>query len=248
MSATQDVRSSAVPSPSSTRRIAESSPNEITGWAIERFGDHRLAITTGFGMEGCALIDMVARTGRHLRITYVDTHFFFAETLRLRDRLVRRYPSLTFVNAGTDITPQRQEESFGPQLWARDPNACCAIRKVDPMARFMATRDVWITAIRRSQSDTRASIRVVEWDWHFDVLKISPMATWTRADVWSYIRANNVPYNELHDRGYPTIGCTHCTIPVAGAQPTTYSRAGRWAGHDKVECGLHVSSAEEAAS
>lgn len=248
MSAAQDSLPSSVTPSQSAGRIADASPSDITAWAVERFGLHRLAITTGFGMEGCALIDMVARTGHPLRITYLDTHFLFPETLRLRDRLVRRYPTLTFVNAGTDVTPEQQAASHGPELWARNPDACCAIRKVDPMALVMAEHDVWITAIRRGQSETRAGIRVVEWDWHFDVLKISPMATWSRTDVWTYIRENNVPYNELHDRGYPSIGCTHCTVPVAGAQATTYSRAGRWAGKTKVECGLHSFPTEEAAS
>ena len=234
--------------PAPTRRIADADPPDITAWAIERFGLHRLVITTGFGMEGCALIDMVARTGQSLRVTYLDTHFLFPETLRLRDRLVRRYPTLTFVNAGTGITPVQQEATHGPRLWERDPDACCSIRKVDPMARVMAEHDVWITAIRRGQSEVRASIRVVEWDWHFDVLKISPMATWSRADVWNYVRERGVPYNELHDRGYPSIGCTHCTVGIPGALPTTYSRAGRWAGLEKTECGLHVAPAGERAS
>ncbi|MCC6318295.1 MAG: phosphoadenylyl-sulfate reductase [Gemmatimonadaceae bacterium] len=248
MSAAQASLPSTGVSPASAGRIADASPPEITAWAIERFGTHRLAVTTGFGMEGCALIDMVARTGHLLRITYLDTHFLFSETLRLRDRLVRRYPTLTFVNEGTPITPAEQEAVHGPELWARDPDTCCTIRKVDPMARVMADHDVWITAIRRGQTDGRASIRVVEWDWHFDVLKISPMAAWSRADVWAYIRANDVPYNELHDRGYPSLGCTHCTVAVAGSLPTTYSRAGRWAGRDKTECGLHLPSTGEAAS
>lgn len=248
MSAAQDsIASSTTPS-TPAGRIADAAPPDIAAWAVERFGLHRLAITTGFGMEGCALIDMVSRTGQPLRITYLDTHFLFPETLRLRDRLVRRYPRLTFVNAGTSFTPEQQEATHGPELWARDPDACCAIRKVNPMARVMAEHDVWITAIRRGQSETRAGIRIVEWDWHFDVLKISPMAGWSRTDVWSYIRANNVPYNELHDSGYPSIGCTHCTVAVAGSQPSTYSRTGRWAGKTKVECGLHVFPADGAAS
>lgn len=247
MSASQASSSALEPSgvpPVAVRRIADAAPPDITAWAIERFGLHRLAITTGFGMEGCALIDMIARTGHPLRVTYLDTHFLFAETLRLRDRLIRRYPTLTFVNAGTDTTPEQQARTHGPRLWERDPDTCCRIRKVDPMARVMAEHDVWITAIRRGQSETRASIRVVEWDWHFDVLKISPMAAWSRTDIWTYIRAHDVPYNELHERGYPTIGCTHCTARVPGALPTTYSRAGRWAGRDKTECGLHVAGEE----
>lgn len=215
-------------------------PPEITAWALERFALWRIVVTTAFGMEGCALVDMVARTGHPLRIIYLDTHFLFPETLALRDRMVRRYPHLTFVNGGTDLTPEAQAATLGPRLWERDPDACCRIRKVEPMRHVLGSGDVWITAIRRDQSAERAQVQVVDWDWRFDVLKVSPMAAWSRTDVWDYIRSNNVPYNELHERGYPSIGCTHCTVPVAGATPTSYSRAGRWQNRDKTECGLHT--------
>jgi phosphoadenosine phosphosulfate reductase len=219
--------------------LANATPPDIVRWAMERFGHWRVTITTSFGMEGCALVDMVARTGRATRITYLDTHFLFPETIALRDRMIRRYPRLRFVNEGTPLTPQAQEATHGPRLWERDPDSCCRIRKVEPMQRVLDESDVWITGIRRDQSDARSHVRAVEWDWRFDVLKISPMARWTRADVWSYIRAHDVPYNELHERGYPSIGCTHCTAAVPGSTPADYSRTGRWPGRGKTECGLH---------
>ena len=220
--------------------LAAASPPEIAAWAIERFSLWRITVTTAFGMEGCALVDMIARIGKPLRVSYLDTHFLFPETLALRDRMVRRYPHLTFVNAGTSFTPAEQESAFGPRLWERSPDKCCGFRKVQPMSQLLGASDVWITAIRREQSAARSGIRVIDWDWRFNVLKISPLAGWTRADVWNYIHEHGVPYNELHERGYPSIGCTHCTAPVQGDALTTYSRAGRWAGTGRTECGLHT--------
>jgi phosphoadenosine phosphosulfate reductase len=220
--------------------IAEDSPPQaIVAWALERSAGRRLALTTAFGLEGCALIDMVAQHGRDVRVIWLDTMFLFPETYRLRDRLAARYPHLRFENHGTRLSPEEQAASHGPELWRRDPDACCRIRKVEPMRQVLADVDVWMTALTRSQSTTRAGTRVVEYDQQYGVLKVNPLVAWDRPRVWEYVRARSVPYNELHERGYPTLGCTHCTAPVAGASVTTYTRAGRWAGTEKTECGLH---------
>lgn len=220
--------------------IGESSPPEdLVAWSIEKFAGRRLAITTAFGMEGCALIDMYARHRKPLTVIYLDTMFFFPETYALRDRLIGRYPHIEFVNRGTTLTPGEQAQRHGEELWKRDPNLCCRIRKVDPMRTALAGVDVWITGIQRSQSAARASTRVVEWDWKYQVIKLSPLANTDRKAIWEYIRKNGVPFNELHERGYPTVGCTHCTSPVEGARLGDYSRDGRWAGTEKTECGLH---------
>ncbi len=220
--------------------IDENSPAEaLVAWALLRFAHQRLILTTQFGMEGCALIDLCARQARHLRVVYIDTRFFFAETYALRDRLIERYPNVSFVDGGTSLSPEEQAAQYGPELWKRDPDLCCRLRKVEPMRAVMQDADVWLTALRRSQSATRANLRVVEWDWKFQVLKVNVLANWSREDVWRYITAHNVPYNPLHERGYPTIGCTHCTQPVEGAGVTDYTRAGRWNGTEKTECGLH---------
>ncbi len=217
----------------------DSSPAALVAWALERFARQRVIITTQFGMEGCALIDMCARHGRPLTVAYLDTMFLFPETYALRDRLMERYANVSFVNRGTDLTPAEQDARHAPQLWRTNPNLCCQLRKADPMRTVMQDVDVWLTALRRSQSPTRANLRVVEWDWKFLVLKVNPLARWERKDVWDYIQTHDVPYNPLHERGFPTIGCTHCTQPVAGATITDYSRAGRWSGTEKTECGLH---------
>ncbi len=218
---------------------AQSTAEELVAWALARFAKQRIIITTQFGMEGCALLDMCARQGKPVRVVYLDTMFFFPETYQLRDRLAARYPNLHFVNGGTTITPQQQSAAHGPDLWTRDPDLCCRLRKVEPMRKVMAEADVWLTALRRSQSATRANLEVVAWDWKFKVLKISPLAAWSREDVWKYIQAHDVPYNPLHERGYPTLGCVQCTNAVEGASVTDYSRDGRWAGTGKKECGLH---------
>ncbi|NOT00344.1 MAG: phosphoadenylyl-sulfate reductase [Phycisphaerales bacterium] len=218
---------------------AESSTEELIAWSLDRFADRRMVMSTSFGMEGCALIDMYAVHGKPLTVAYIDTMFFFEETYRLRDRMIERYPHFEFVNCGTTLTPEQQAEQYGPELWKSDPNLCCRIRKVEPMKGALAGADVWITALRRSQSATRANIQVVEWDWKYQLLKLNPLAQWDRPRIWEYIRAHDVPYNELHERGYPTVGCTHCTAPVAGASAGDYTRVGRWNGQTKTECGLH---------
>jgi phosphoadenosine phosphosulfate reductase len=217
----------------------DSPPEQVVAWMLERFAGRELVLTTSFGMEGCALIDMVAAQGRPVRVVYLDTMFLFPETYRLRDRMAERYPHLLFENRGTSLTPEEQERLFGPELWRRDPDACCGLRKVEPMGAALAGVDVWVTGLTRSQSTTRSTLQVVAWDWQYQLVKVNPLATWTRAQVYDYVRRRGVPYNELHERGYPSIGCTHCTLPVPGNVPGEYSREGRWTGEHKTECGLH---------
>lgn len=220
--------------------VSEDTPTEkLIPWVLDRFTDQNVVITTSFGMEGCALIDMLAAHNRPLTVVYLDTMFFFPETYALRDQMVERYPHLKFVNRGTMMTPQEQEEKYGAELWKRDPDKCCKIRKVDPMLEVMAETDVWITGLRRSQSVTRANLRLVEWDWRYQVLKVSPLVKWEREQIWEYIQKHQVPYNKLHEQGFPTVGCTHCTQRVEGSSIGEYSRNGRWASMEKTECGLH---------
>jgi phosphoadenosine phosphosulfate reductase len=218
-------------------------PQALVAWLLER-SEGRVIFTTGFGMEGCVLVDMLSKAlqgrGATGAVHYLDTHFLFAETHALRETLAQRYPNIRFVNAGTSLTPEEQARVHGPELWKRDPGQCCALRKVAPMALLLEGAAAWVTAIRRSQSEARATISTVEWDDGFGVVKVSPLATWSRADVWAYAQANEVPYNELHDKGYPSIGCTHCTSSVEGATASDYSREGRWPSMRKTECGLHL--------
>jgi phosphoadenosine phosphosulfate reductase len=225
----------------------DSPPQRVVAWALERFAGRELVVTTSFGMEGCALIDMMAAHRRPVRVVYLDTMFLFPETYALRDRMVARYPHLTFENRGTALSPGEQERLFGPELWRRDPDACCRLRKVEPMRAALAGVDVWVTGLTRSQSASRAALEVVAWDWQYQLVKVNPLAGWSRAQVWEYVRTRGVPYNELHERGYPSVGCTHCTVAVPGSEIGQYSREGRWTGEHKTECGLHLIAARRAA-
>lgn len=218
---------------------------DVLEWLKTRFAKElaygRVVMTTSFGMEGCVLIDLIDRAGLDVPIIYLDTGFFFEETHDLRRRLEQRYPRLAFINRGTDLSPEDQARQFGPELWKSDPAACCDLRKVEPMRDVMEGVDVWLTALRRGQSKTRANLPIAGVDAQYGVVKVSPLAEWDRPQVWQYIQAHDVPYNVLHERGYPTVGCTHCTKAVPGSQAWDYSREGRWAGTEKTECGLHWS-------
>jgi len=218
---------------------ARTAPQRLVAWAFERFRGRRLVVTTGFGMEGCAMLDMVAALGGHVEVHWIDTSFLFPEILELRTRLARRYPRLEFVRHATSISPEQQAALHGPELWTRDPDLCCRLRKVEPMAEILSGADAWMTAVRREQSAHRASLDPVAWDPVFELVKISPLVTWSRADVWEHVRRHEVPYNPLHDRGYPSLGCVQCTSAVEGSRPEDYSRDGRWLGRGKTECGLH---------
>ncbi len=217
----------------------EEEASSLLAWTLRRFARQRVVATTGFGLEGCVLIDLLSRLRVPPRVVYLDTHFLFPETYALRDRLVERYPRVRLLDAGTRLTATDQERAFGPALWSRDPDACCRLRKVEPLRGALRGCDAWITGLRREQSAERAGIQAVEWDAQYEVVKVNPLAGWTRSEVWAHVRAHDVPYNPLHLDGYPSIGCTHCTRRVAGLDPEGYSRAGRWAGTGKTECGLH---------
>ena len=218
----------------------DASTGSLIQWSLDQFADRRMVITTGFGMEGCALIDLYAAHERPLDVIYLDTGFFFPETYQLIDELKARYPHLDFINRGTRVTPEEQAARYGDQLWKTNPDLCCELRKVDPMRVALEKVDVWVTALRRSQGPSRVNLKVSEWNDKYDVLKLSPLATWSRQEVRHHVKTHGVPYNQLHDRGYPSLGCTHCTQAVTGLSSQDYSREGRWVGTEKTECGLHT--------
>ena len=214
-------------------------PEELLSWAFSAYGKD-VALATGMGVEGMALLHMAHRINPNVKVFTGDTEFLFPETYDLIERVESRY-GITIERLYSDLAPRDQEISYGRALWASDPDQCCNVRKIEPLRRKLATLDAWITAIRRDQTSTRATIRKIDWDAKFDLVKISPLADWTREKVWSYVLENDVPYNPLHDRNYPSIGCTHCTRAVL---PGEDQRAGRWSGLGKVECGLHTSSSK----
>jgi phosphoadenosine phosphosulfate reductase len=218
---------------------AEDSPMAIIDWAVDRFDHHSIVMTTSFGMEGIALLDMLAGRLPGLRVIYVDTEFLFEETHQLRVQLQQRFRAVQFEAARPLLAPDEQASVYGEELWSSNPDLCCKIRKVEPLSRAIQGVDVWFAALRRSQSATRQAIKIVDWDWQYQLIKICPLASWSREQVYEYVMSRGLPYNELHDRGYPTVGCTHCTKPVTGARPWEYSRDGRWNGNGKTECGMH---------
>jgi phosphoadenosine phosphosulfate reductase len=215
-------------------------PEQVLTWAFATYGSD-VALATGMGVEGMALLDMAIRINPDVKVFTGDTEFLFPETYDLIDRVEERY-GIRIERLFSDLTPEEQQKEFGPKLWARDPDQCCAIRKVEPLRRKLATLDAWITAIRRTQTAERAAIRKIDWDEKFNLVKISPLADWTREKVWNYVVRHDVPYNALHDRNYPSIGCTHCTRAV---KPGEDLRAGRWSGLGKTECGLHTPATPE---
>jgi len=224
------------------KSLAESwKPEQVLAWAFATYGEN-VEVATGFGVEGMALLDMAFRVNPDLKVFTGDTEFLFSETYDLIDRVEEKY-GIKVERLYSDLTPEDQERAYGQALWASDPDQCCALRKVEPLRRKLATLDAWMTAIRRDQTRDRATIRKVDWDPKFNLVKISPLADWTREMVWNYVVRNNVPYNPLHDLNYPSIGCTHCTRAV---QPGEDHRAGRWPGLNKTECGLHTTSAPSA--
>jgi phosphoadenosine phosphosulfate reductase len=161
----------------------------------------------------------------------------------LIDRVEKRY-GIKIERVFSSLTPEEQEQVHGPALWSRDPDRCCNLRKVEPLRNKLKELRAWITAIRRDQTVARGSARKLEWDAKFQLVKVNPIADWTSEMVWSYIRKHEVPYNPLHDRNYPSIGCTHCTRATQAGED---ARSGRWSGFDKTECGLHMPEPQLAA-
>lgn len=208
-------------------------PEAIIAWAVERFPSITLACS--FGAEDVVLVDILQKVCPSTDIFYLDTNLHFQETYETRDRL-EEYYGKSFVQVLPKLTLKEQADQFGEELWKGDPNRCCGIRKVDPLTDILSRYDAWITGIRRDQAPTRANSQKVEYDVKFGLVKFNPLASWTSEDVWNYIRSNKLIYNPLHDKLYPSIGCEKCTRPIAvGEDP----RAGRWAGFEKTECGLH---------
>lgn len=214
--------------------LETASPEEVLRFAVETFPN--LTFACSFGAEDVVLVDMLQRVSPTTDIFYLDTDFHFKETYETRDRLIERYPGIPFVQVKPILTPEQQAELHGDELWKVDANKCCDIRKVEPLTRILSQYEAWITGIRRDQAPTRANAKKIEYDTKFGLVKFNPIAHWTNDDVWNYIRSNNIIYNPLHDNNYPSIGCEYCTRQV---MPGEDPRAGRWAGQEKTECGLH---------
>jgi len=208
---------------------------DVLRWALAEFG-RDVAISSAFGAEGMAIIDMASRIQPDFRIFTIDTEFLFPETYALMDRIEQRY-GVRIERIYSTLSPEAQEGAHGPALWNRNPDQCCNLRKVEPLCRKLNELCAWITGIRRDQTPSRAASPKVAWDKSFGLVKVNPIADWSSQQVWRYLIEHNVPYNPLHDRNFPSIGCTHCTRAIRVGED---QRAGRWSGFSKTECGLHL--------
>ncbi len=223
------------------RRFEHRTAQEVVRWALTDFGDG-LSISTAFGASGIALIHMALAVDPYVDIFYIDTGYFFPETYDLIRRAEERF-GRSFRRIAPALSVEEQSQRYGPTLYAQDPDLCCRLRKVAPLDQALAGRTAWMAALRRDQSPTRADTPILRWDSRHHLVKIAPLARWTEADVWQYVRTHDLPYNDLHDRGYPSIGCWPCTRAV---QPGEDLRAGRWPGLAKLECGLHWAQGQPA--
>ncbi len=206
---------------------------EAIAWALERFGP-RLMFATSFQKTSSVIIHMAHELDPGARFFYLDTELLFPETYATRDALAERFGIQFERYAGISLA--EQEERYGANLWRRDPEACCGIRKVEAMRVALQGAECWVSGIRRSDSETRASARKFGWDVRFGLWKLNPLVDWDDKRIWTYIKEHHVPYNPLHDQGYPSIGCMPCTTrPINGAD----ARSGRWAGTARTECGLN---------
>jgi phosphoadenosine phosphosulfate reductase len=197
---------------------------------VDRFHP-RLAVACSFQKEASVILDLLMRFAPDVRVFTLDTHVLFGETYATWKRVEAHYGIEIAAWSGPSL--QRQAALHGDKLWERDPDACCGLRKVAPLRAALRDVDAWVSGVRREQSASRAGTRKLAWEPKHERWKANPLADWTERDVWGYLVENDVPYHPLHDQGYASIGCTHCTRPGA-------AREGRWAGLEKTECGLHA--------
>jgi phosphoadenosine phosphosulfate reductase len=205
-------------------------PEQVLGFVLEHFPG-RVSLACSFQKEEAVLLEMLFALEPKARVFALDTHVLFPETYAVWREVERRYGTKIEVYEGPSLG--RQAAVHGDELWRSKPDLCCSIRKVEPLSRALADLDAWITGLRRDQSPARANAPKLGWDEQHELWKANPLAAWTDEDCRAYIEERELPVNALHEQGYASIGCTHCTQPGAG-------REGRWAGTAKIECGLHV--------
>jgi phosphoadenosine phosphosulfate reductase len=213
--------------------LEDASAEEVIRWAVEEFGD-RICITSS--MSDAVLIHLASTIKPGIDVLFLDTGYHFPETIGTRDAVSAVYP-VTLVNVTPSRTVAEQDAALGPRLYGRNPDLCCFLRKVEPLERALSGYDAWFTGVRRDETLSRRSARVVEWDAKREMVKVNPIVSWTSEQVDEYIAANGVLVNPLVYDGYPSIGCRTCTLRVA---PGEDPRSGRWAGTGKTECGIHV--------
>jgi phosphoadenosine phosphosulfate reductase len=214
------------------RALAGATAEEIVQWAADTFDD-RLCLTSS--MTDAVLIHLASKVQPGIDVIFLDTGYHFAETIGTRDAVAVVYP-VNVVNVTPERTVAEQDAEFGARLYARDPDFCCHMRKVQPLERALRQYDAWITGVRRDETTSRRNAQAVEWDARRQMVKVNPIVSWTQDDVDEYIAEHGILVNPLVSDGYPSIGCATCTLRIEpGADP----RSGRWAGTGKNECGIH---------
>lgn len=209
------------------------SAHEVIAWTLEHFHP-ALYFACSFQKTSSVVAHIATEIEPSARFFYIDTDLLFPETYETRDRFAAHF-GIEF-DRFHGLSLEEQAAQYGDELWKRSPDLCCGLRKVEPMRRALENVDCWVSGIRRADSASRATAPKFGKDKRFGVWKVNPLADWTERDVWNYIREHHLPYNPLHDRGFPSIGCVPCTSQV---KPGEDPRAGRWAGTQKVECGLN---------
>jgi len=208
--------------------------NDLLRWTDENFGGNYIVASN---MQDAVLVDLAAKVRPGVDVLFLDTGYHFVETIGTRDAVEAVY-DINVVNVTPENPVAKQDQLFGKDLFAREPNECCRMRKVEPLGKALQGYSAWVTGIRRVEAPTRANAPLISWDKAFNLVKINPIAAWTDEEMQAYIDGNDVLVNPLVFEGYPSIGCAPCTAkPVEGADP----RSGRWAGLSKTECGLHAS-------
>lgn len=207
----------------------------VIDWAYSHYGEE-IVYACSFGIEGMVLIDLISKVNPTAKIVFLDTDLHFAETYQLIDKVKERYPGLRIELKKPKLTLEEQAEQYGEELWKTNPNKCCEIRKIVPLTEALTGATAWLSGLRREQSETRKNTQFINLDNKFKSIKVCPLIHWTWKDVWRYAHKNDLPYNILHDTGYPSIGCKPCTTPAFNADDM---RSGRWTGTGKIECGLH---------
>lgn len=220
-----------------SERLESATPEQILKWSVERFAP-RFTMATAFGPEGMCIIHMLAKIAPDTPIFNLDTGYQFPETLELRERIKERYGIEVEMKRPVQSVAEYESANGGP-VYSHDPNRCCADRKIRVLEEAARGYHAWASAIRRDQSQDRSRAPIVGWDKKFKLAKISPLANWTKKEVWALIASESIPYNPLHDRGFISVGCWPCTRSV---MPGEDERAGRWSGFAKTECGLHTQS------
>lgn len=215
----------------------EAEYSEVLKWGFENFG-HEMVLGTGFGPSGVFLIHQLQKLEIDIPIFFLDTQLLFDSTYGLRSMLEQKY-GINIERVSTDLSVKDQAIKYGERLWKKNPNRCCYIRKVLPLRNYLKDKKAWISGVRRSQSDSRKNTPIIEWDPENEVVKINPLVSWTGEEIWDQIHRLELPYNPMHDEGYPSIGCIPCTKPVYVSKESD-DRNGRWDGMDKTECGIHV--------